>query len=75
MATLLSHTIYAQSAPLIRSAPYRSHQAARSALASILRQVRSDLSIVVIKEGHEAYLFTNTLGPMVFERTLRIIPY
>jgi len=39
----------------------------RVGLAQVLRQVRQDLSVVVLRAGPECYMITNTTGNRVFE--------
>jgi hypothetical protein len=71
--TLVSHTIYHNGcAPLTRGVKFATRGQARRALADVLRQVRRDLSVVLIKDGPEAYYLTNASGTCIFERSLRI---
>lgn len=51
---------------------------ARRRLAEILRRVRSDIEVVVVRDRTlrfrvvHSYFLTNTVGPMRFERTISI---
>ena len=70
-------TRYAEAEPSRISTVIELRQA-RQQLAAILRRVRSDLRVVVVRDRtpaygvHRSYYLTNTLGPMVFERELWI---
>lgn len=71
---LVSRTVYHNGcAPLDCVDHYATRRDARRMLARLLRQVRHDVDVVFIRAGDEAYYLTNTVGPCVFERTVRVL--
>lgn len=73
MIKLISETDYFNGCSSIRSVEkFTTRQKARAALAQVLRQVRHDLCVVVLRDGPECYLITNTMGERIFERVVRV---
>lgn len=73
MIKFVSETDYFNGCNSIRRVEnFSTRKGARGALAQVLRQVRHDLSVVVLRDGPECYMITNTMGARVFERVVRV---